>query len=405
MTISQEIVDKIRLAAKSQEAAMIDFTQNIVRIPSLSGQEADVASVITQEMQELGYDAVWTDDVGNVIGKITGGDGPTILLNGHMDIVDPGPSDAWSYPPFSAQIVDDELWGRGSVDMKGPVASMIYAVSLFKRLSLKPRGDVFMTVPVMEEVGGIGTKHLVTHLQANAAICGEPSNNTIKRGHRGRIELNLKFPGNSVHASMPHLAHNPHYDVAAFLAQLPTLVMAQDPILGASTVAPTLYQTDQESANVTPGEISLTLDWRNIAHETADDIITKIENQLVACLGDALAQQVIIGVARRDMTTYTGLTDEHPLVFPSYLLADDDPQVIAALVTLAKVSGRPEVPGIWDFATDGGHLMANNIPTIGFGPGDDQLPHTSQERISLTQMKEALVSYTALTFSLAEAAL
>ena len=164
-------LENVRSTAHEYQPPLIDFTQHIVATPSLPGQEGDVAVIIATEMENLGYDKVWRDQVGNIIGKINGGDGPTILLNGHMDHVDAGPLEGWPYPPFSGQIVDGNLWGRASVDMKGPTACMIYAASLFKRLHITPPGDIYMTVPVMEEIGGLGTQHLATHLNAQAAIC------------------------------------------------------------------------------------------------------------------------------------------------------------------------------------------------------------------------------------------
>lgn len=395
-------LEHIQLAVRDSQSALVDFTQHIVATPSLPGQEGDVAEIIQNEMENLGFDEVWRDPVGNIIGKIIGGDGPTILLNGHMDHVDTGPQDGWPYPPFSGQIVNGELWGRASVDMKGPVACMIYATSLFKRLDLKPRGNIYMTVPVMEEIGGLGTQHLITHLSAQAAICGEPSNNTLRRGHRGRVELRVTFEGHSAHASAPHLGVNPHYAAAKFLTYLPDLTMAFDETLGPSTVVPTLYATDQLSPNVIPGRVYLTLDWRNIAGEAPEDIVAKVKS-LVASIED-LDQNVTVVVKSQEFTTYTGLIREIPAIFPSYLLSEEDRFVQAAHQALVTALGRDDGIDIWRFATDGGHLMTADIPTVGFGPGDETLAHTNQERISLAQMEEAVVAYFALTTALAEAA-
>jgi succinyl-diaminopimelate desuccinylase len=399
-------LENIRAIAQERQAAAIAFAQQIVSTSSLPGHENEVAAVISREMKNLGYDRVWTDEAGNVIGKISGGQGPSVLLNGHMDHVDPGPAEGWPYPPFSGQIVDGELWGRASVDMKGPVACMIYAASLFKQIDLTPPGDIWMTVPVMEETGGVGTQHLISHLKADVAICGEPSGNTLRRGHRGRVELQVTFKGRSAHASTPHLALNPHYQAASFLTKLSTLEMAHDETLGTSTVAPTLYATDQISPNVVPGQVFLTLDWRNVPAETPEIIVAKISDLLDSLASDEPENdiQTTVEVKRSKFTTYTGLEKIFPLLFPSFLLAEDDPFLRAAQVTLADVLGRDEGMGVWRFATDGGHLMAAGIPTVGFGPGDERLAHTNQERISLVQMEEAVVAYAALILALAEAA-
>lgn len=397
-----QLLAKIQTLARERRAELVNFTQQLVRIPSLPGQEDNAAAAVKAQMEHLGYDDIRIDEAGNVIGKINGGPGPAILLNGHMDHVDPGPAQGWPYPPFSGQIVDGELWGRASVDMKGPLACMLYAAGLLKPLNLTPPGNVYVTAVVMEEIGGLGTEHLAGRLQARAAICGEPSRNTLRRGHRGRVELEAVFPGRSAHASVPHLAQNPHYAAAAFLSKLPGLDMAVDDTLGASSVAPTLYTTDQTSPNVTPGEVRLTLDWRNVPGESPEEIVAKIQAALET-VPVAAGYPPTVEVTTRRFTTYTGLQKLFPSVFPPFILPEDDPLVQTARATLAGVLGRD--PGIdtWRFATDGGHLVAAGIPTIGFGPGDERLAHTNQERISLAQMEEAVVAYTALILALGQA--
>lgn len=398
------LLERIQTAAQLNRARMIDFTQRIVATPSLSGHEGDVAAIISRELHDLGYDEVYTDEVGNVIGKIKGGDGPVVLLNGHMDHVDPGPMEGWPYPPFSAQIVEGELWGRASVDMKGPMACMIYATSLFKQLNLQPKGDIYMTVPVMEEVGGLGTVHLAQSLKAQAAICGEPSNNTLRRGHRGRVELWVTFNGKSAHASVPDLGINPHFAAAQFILALPGLDLGYDPTLGLSSVVPTMLTTDQLSRNVIPGRIELTLDWRNIASESPADILAKTQALLTKTLNElADPVEATVEIPSQSWTTYTNFTQEMPMIFPSYLLAEDHPFVVASHRALVEALGREVEIDVWRFATDGGNLVKAGIPTIGFGPGNDRLAHTNQERISLAQMDEAVVAYLAMTMALAEA--
>lgn len=399
------VLETIRLAAEERQAALVDFAQQLVRVPSLPGQEADMAEVIMREMFNLAYDEVWVDQAGNVIGKINGGNGPVVMLNGHMDHVDSGPLAGWPYPPFEGTIVGDELWGRASVDMKGPLASMIYAVSLFKQLGMTPPGDILMTVAVMEEIGGVGTQYLASQLSAQAAICGEPSRNILRRGHRGRVGLLATFRGRSAHAGTPHLAVNPHYGAAAFLSQLPTLVMAHDEALGAATIAPTLYATDQTSANVIPSEVYLTLDYRNVPAESQEGIVAQVQSLLDACLAEEGLRdiQARVEVVATELITYTGMSKLFPSVFPSFLLPKNNPIIQAAHTTLKDVLNRDDGIEVWRFATDGGHLMAAGIPTIGFGPGDEGLAHTNQERISLGQMGEAMVAYAALLPALAEA--
>lgn len=401
-------LEKARAATAERADQLIDFTSRIVASPSLSGEEGDVAALIVSEMKELDFDDVWTDDVGNIIGKINGGEGPTVMLNGHMDIVDPGPAEGWTHPAYSGKVVGDELWGRGSVDMKGPVAAMIYGAAQFKQLDVRPAGDVLMTVAVMEEIAGLGSQFLATHTTADVAIVGEPSRNELRLGHRGRIELQVKFSGRSAHASAPSLAINPHYAAAEFLQRLETLslqhdetlALQSDPVLGPATIAPTLYLTDQQSANVIPSEVTIYLDWRNVPTETPEHAVKTLEALLEPSTDGSSAT---VSVTQQPRTCYTGVTRDFASIFPPFATDPASPLATAAKEVIAASTGRPANPDVWQFATDGGHLALAGIPIVGFGPGDDRLAHTNQERISISELKTATATYAPLIGELAKA--
>lgn len=359
---------------------LVDFTQRIVATPSLSGAEGDVAAIIVAELKKLAFDDVWTDGVGNIVGKINGGGRRSVMLNGHMDVVDPGPADGWPHPAYSGEIVDGHLWGRGSVDMKGPVAAMIYGAACYKKLGVEPAGDIFMTVAVSEEIGGLGSQFLMRDFSADCAIVGEPSNNQLRIGHRGRIELQVKFKGRSAHASAPHLGTNPHFAAAKFLQKLDQLPLANDEILGSATIAPTLYTTDQVSSNVIPSEAIVFLDWRNVPSETPSHAISELEKLAADC------GECEVSVTRQPRKTYPGPTQDFASIFPPFSTASDHALVKAVTPIIAEATGRPVTPDVWNFATDGGHIHAAGIPTIGIGPGDDALAHTNQERIAIDDL-------------------
>jgi succinyl-diaminopimelate desuccinylase len=191
------------------------------------------------------------------------------------------------------------------------------------------------------------------------------------------------------------------------LSSLPELKMATDNTLGSSSVAPTLYATDQLSPNVIPGQVKLTLDWRNVPGESPEEIVAKLQALLDESLSrDQLgnASRATVQVTAEELTTYTGMKKTFSSIFPAFILSEADPFVRAARAALIGVLGRDEGVDTWKFATDGGHLIEAGIPTIGFGPGDERLAHTNQERISLAQMEEATVAYVALILTLAEVA-
>ena len=172
---------KLWSAAEACRKELVGFATALVKAPSPSGQESEVADLIRAEMGRLGYDKAWIDQAGNVIGWVEGGDGPSLMLNGHMDHVDAGDPAHWRRPPFGGTIDGGELWGRGSADMKGALAAMVYAGGLVKKLGLPLPADLYVSAVAQEEVGGLGARHLAKTLVVERAVVGEPIGTLISR--------------------------------------------------------------------------------------------------------------------------------------------------------------------------------------------------------------------------------
>jgi len=250
--------DRLVALAKAQAQPAVDFCRKLIQTPSMSGQEEAAAQLVEAEMRRLGYDRVWIDEVGNVIGLIRGaGGGPRLQFNTHLDHVDPGDPADWSYPPYAAEIHDGAIWGRGACDLKGPMATQVHALASLKQAGIPCRADVYVVAVVFEERAGLGSRFLAKTLPCDYAVIGEATGNRLMRGHRGRTEIVVEFSGRSVHASMPALGVNPHFSAARFLTGMRELPMVRDDFLGPATVAPTLYRSDQVSANVVPGRVEL----------------------------------------------------------------------------------------------------------------------------------------------------
>ena len=382
---------------------MITFCQRCIQTPSLPGEEGDFAALVKAEMELLGYDEVWTDEWGNVVGLLRGrGSGRSVMFNGHLDHVDPGSADDWPYPPYGGELHDGRLWGRGATDMKGPLAAMLYAVGVLAQEGIRPPGDVYVVGVVQEEVGGLGTQKLLQTVTPDVAVVGEATSNQLARGHRGRIELVARVRGKSVHASVPEQGVNPHAVLARFIQGLEKLPLAQDETFGSSSVAATLYLTDQKSSNVIPGEARLHLDWRNVPGETAEDVLAQLQPLLEACVAEVKGSHGELELHTRHLRTYTGLTETFPSVFPSFSLEPDHPLVREGRQVLESALSRPVEVVIWRFATDGGHLMEAGVPTIGFGPAEARELHTVGESVPVEMLKGGMLGYVALALALGE---
>jgi len=401
VALSDALREKVSALAGRYGDEMIAFCQRIVQTPSLPGEEGDVAALIQAEMERLGYDEVWTDDWGNVVGLLRGqGTGRSVMFNGHMDHVDPGDPADWPYPPYGGQIHGGRLWGRAIADMKGPLGAMVYAGGSLAREGIRPPGDLYVAAVVQEEVGGLGTKNLAQVVRPDLAVIGEATSNHLARGHRGRVEVVVRVQGKAVHASVPHQGVNPHAVAARFIQRLEALPLAHDETFGCSSVAPTLYLTDQQSSNVLPGQVRLHLDWRNIPGETADDVLAQLRPLLDASLAEVEGSQGELFLHTRELVTYTGHREVVPAGAPSYALSADDPLVRRGQRALAGALSRPVDVIIWRFATDGGHLMAAGVPTIGFGPAEEQAVHTVRESVAVEMLVEGMLGYLALALEL-----
>ena len=392
---------QLRSLAEAHRGQVVDLCQRLVRIPSLPSREGDLARLVQAEMERLGYDCVFRDEAGNVIGFMAGtGGGPRVQFNTHLDHVDPGNPADWPFPPHEARLHEGFIWGRGTSDIKGPMAAQLVALAALKAAGIPHRADCYVTCVVNEEQGGLGTRYLTRTLPCDYAVIGEPSGNQLVRGHRGRAAVVARFRGRSVHASMPERGINPHYSAARFITGLRDLPMARDPDLGPSSVTPTLYLTDQTSFNVVPGEVVVHLDWRFVPGEDEEAILGKLRPLLAASLVDGC--QGDVHIPEETLTTYTGFAETRALI--SYLMVtrEDHPLVQAARRALEGVLERPMPPRFWRFTTDGGHLSRAGTVCIGFGPGDETVVHTVEERISTDQLAEAVAGYMALALALGD---
>lgn len=363
---------------------LVELCQDLIRTPSLPGREGALAELITDRMTRLGYDEVWRDEIGNVIGLIRGYTRhPAVMFTAHMDHVDAGDPALWPYPPYGGVVADGYVWGRGASDTKGAIATHVLLPLVLKE---KPVADVYVAEVVLEEKGGAGTQHLVNRLRPDVVIIGEATKNQLCIGHRGRVEVIATAVGRAAHASQPRLGKNPHYVLAEFLLRLRELPMLETPPFKA-TVAPTLYFTDQQSANVIPGKAWVHLDWRTVPGETPDEVLKRLRE---------IGPQLSFSIPEEELISYTSVRTQLKKVRAPYLLNVQHPLLSEIEKGLANTLGRTVDIGYWHFVTDAGYFAEQGIPVIGYSPCDEELAHTYQDRVSISLMEEALGSYPTL---------
>ena len=371
---------------------LISFARDIVRIPSLSGEEAQVARRIEAEMKMLGYDNVWTDGIGNVIGVLEGAQpGPTIVFDAHTDTVGISPGVPWELDPFSGEVAQGALHGRGAADMKGALAAMVYGVIGLDRSRLK--GKAVVSASVMEEVlEGVALEKVIAQTGADFVVIGEASNLQIVRGGRGRAEIHLTTTGRPSHSSAPQMGRNAVLDMMRVIAAVEDLALDEHPQMGPAIFALTDIISDPYPGHsVIPSICRVTYDRRLLPGESAANVLADITQRPE--LADI---QLDARIGTGEYTSFRGHTFTTEKFFPAWLTEDSDPFVSGALAAVNGV-GIPAGLNAYRFCTNAAYSAGvAGIPTIGFGPATEADAHIINEKLKLDDLRAAAHGYRAI---------
>lgn len=390
----------------------IAFARDLIRIPSLSGEEGAVANRVVSELKLLRFDEVWTDEIGNVMACVKGnGHAPSIMLSSHLDVVEAGDLAEWEHPPYGGEIAGEYLHGRGAIDCKGPLALQTYVAASL--LNSRPEGHVYLAHTVLEEHGSWGMSHAMQHLgdRPAALILGEATAGDICIGHRGRTELTITIRGRSAHASAPQYGRNPVDVLPAVLIALQRFAdgLAAHAVLSRPTLVPSNIETWPNSRNMVPEEVRVVVDWRTVRDERERDPVgalrTFLQEQLRVELNRSSDDlKVIVEEVVEKQRSYTGLEPTGQISTSGFLLSQDDFIVQAAVGAVHAATGR--VPSVrpWSFGTDGSYSCGvYGIPTIGYAPGDETMAHTNRERLYLVSAQPVYDAYPSLIRKLQKA--
>ncbi len=372
------------------KAELIKFTQELVRIKSLSGQEEEIVKFVEQKMKALGYDEVTIDSMGNVLGRIGNGE-KSILFDSHVDTVDVKDEDEWDLPPFSGAIRDGRLHGRGSVDMKSAAAASIYAGAIAKKLGFTSGKTIYVSCSVFEEdCDGENLKHLFQELQfqPNYVVICEPSDNKISVGHKGKAQIVIKTHGISAHGSAPEKGMNAIYEMAEIIQRVEKInneLTKRDGVKG--TLVLSRISSVAASLNAVPSECEVYLDRRIAPGETEEAIKQEMD-------GLIKGKNATWEVGTLHRISWTGLAIHYE---PFHLAWKIDLNHELAKACIAAYRERFGVePGeyvFWDFSTNAVTSVSMGIPTIGFGPGEYKLAHMRNESCEVDQILDACRFY------------
>ena len=366
---------------------MIQFLKALVRTKSMPGQEKQAIDLVAAEMARLGYANIAIDDHGNLSGVVNGAHaGPTLLLDAHVDTVGVAPGVPWQYEPFGAAIENGRMYGRGTTDMKGPLAAMLYAVAAVDPAKLQ--GRIVFSVSVMEEViEGYLLEAVISKYAPDMVIIGEPSDMKLIHGGRGRAEILFTATGLPAHSSLPEQGINAVHLMMAAIQAIESAPLPEHPEIGPAVLALTdIISEPYPGHSMIPSVCRATYDRRTLPGENAQQILEPWK-------GMAALERVSAEIATARYTTYTGLDMTVPKFFPAWYL-DKDHELVRSAVDGLQASGVKNGLGMWPFCTNAAYTAGlKGIPTIGFGPSRVKLAHIVDEYIELEELNTAAEAY------------
>jgi putative selenium metabolism hydrolase len=370
-------------------SALEAFALKLVGTASPSGEEGAVAALVREELERLGY-AVEVDALGNVVGTIDAGPGRCVLFDAHMDTVGVSDPGAWSADP-TGELRDGRLYGRGSTDMKGPLAALVHGAAAADLRT----GRVVVSASIAEEmIEGFATVEVARRVRPDAAVICEPSSRRVVVGQRGRAELIVQVDGRPSHSSRPDLGVNAVEAMADVLRAARELVLPSHPELGQAILVPTdVISRPFPALSVLPDRCTTTFDRRTLPGEDVLDVVRQLQEAVDAAVAPHGATGTVeVGVDRFD--AYTGAPVEASNFAAAWYTGADAPVARAALEALGAE------PGVWVFCTNGSGTAALGIPTIGYGPGDETLAHRVDEHIELAELHAGAEGYAVLAAAL-----
>ena len=394
------MTDKSKEIQKRVEGSredIIEFMRDIVAIPSMDSKIGEVGERVQAEMKKLGFDEVRFDKMGNTIGRI--GNGKRVMVyDSHIDTVGIGDPSSWQWDPFKGKVEDGIFYARGACDEKNSTPGMIYGLSIARDLGLLDGWTVYYFGNMEEWCDGIAPNTFVEvdpQIKPDFVVIGEPTKMLVYRGHKGRLEMKVTAKGKSAHAASNHLGDNAIYKLLPIIAGIRDLEpkLGDHEFLGHGKITVSDMHVKTPSINAVPDEAIIYIDRRMTFGETKEAVKKQVEDLIPAEFKDTVKLEELF----YDEPSYTGFVFPVDKYFPAWAYEENHPLVQAGQEARTMI-GLPEAkPGKWNFSTNGIYWAGKaGIPSIGFGPGDEETAHTVNDSVSLDDVVKATEFYAIL---------
>lgn len=396
-------IDKNRLVKLCQDLIQIRSVYEVSSDGTILSSEQSCANFVFNYFKELGLNPIMQHPVENRPNVIVDWEGKgfdktlhkTLMFEGHTDVVTEGNPDDWDHPPFSATIVEDKLYGRGSADMKAGIAASIIALEAVMQVAPELTGRIRFGIVSDEEGLMLGIKDFIKQGWADevdAAIICEPEENELCLFQKGAMRVACTVKGKMSHGAMPYAGKNPIPALARFITAIENFQnqeqhrLGEHQYLGYPWFTPTILQAPpsgkgEPQLNVMPAEAYMTLDIRTVPGQDHDSIFTQLKTLAIeACQADPLLSIDLDCFESRPWTQ----------------TADDDPIVQSIETVYPHIMNEAPKYGGVPGATDGTFLSAwKDIPIVTIGPGDRLIPHQKNEFVNIEEMYQSAKLYAA----------
>lgn len=371
---------------------VVELACELIRCPSVTPNQAGCLDLLESLLGNAGFSCEFINEGGteNLYAKFRGGDGPSVLFNGHCDVVPPGPVDAWASPPFAPTIRGGALYGRGAADMKGSLAAMVCAATSFVQENACFHGQISLLITSDEEgVGTFGTGYALQKLldrgeHFDFALVGEPTceevfGDTIKVGRRGSLSGRVKVFGKQGHVAYPHMAINPIHNALGFLQELVGYQWdAATPEFEPSCLQIANINSGTGANNVIPGLLDFDF---NIRYQPSQS--------------PASIQEIFVDLAERHSLDYEISWTDGARPFITH-----NAQLVEAMsLAVEQMTGTKPKLSTGGGTSDARFIAAAGIPVCEFGPINKTI-HAVNECVEVDNLGRTMGAYKHLLHSL-----
>jgi succinyl-diaminopimelate desuccinylase len=371
------------------ENELVELTQKLVRFKTINppGNELEVASYIGELLEREGLSVDILDHGGgrgSLVGRLPGGRDPGLIYSGHLDVV---PAEGtWQRDPFSGDIADGKIWGRGTTDMKSGVAAMIIAASAVARAGLELKGPLYLSFTAGEEADNLGAEETVKNYPfdpVQAVFISEPSNNDIFTAEKGALWLEIRTVGRAAHISRMEEGRNALTMMVPILAELEKLEIPFEhhALLGDYRRSTNAIRAGGNT-NTIPADCVVKVDQRTLPGQDHKALVDKIRDMI-----NQVAQRSRLADFKAEVRV---ILDNPPLE------VDYREPVLQTLFDItADVNGRKQEgpKGVGYFTDAVKFAPALNVPFAICGPGNPGLNHQADEWVSIDKLIDSARIY------------